>query len=152
MRLNTVDRDWRFDWALAGTVTSGSNTSLLAALVTRLNTEFALKDLGSLCYFLGIEALPFSGGLFLSQTKYAHDLLQLANLLGAAPMATPISVKQTFHSQDHLPVNATEYRSLVGALQYLTFTRPDIQQAVNHVCQHFQTLPQQHLRVVKRIL
>lgn len=89
--------------------------------------------------------------MFLSQTTYAHDLLQRANMLGAAPMATPIYIKQVVHSHDHLPVNATECRSLVGALQYLTFTRPDIQHAVNQVCQHFQSPTQHHLRAVKRI-
>ena len=65
---------------------------------------------------------------------------------------TPIATSSTTCIDDDEPVDATEYRGLVGSLQYLTFTRPDITYAVNHACQHFQAPNKAHMRVVKRIL
>jgi hypothetical protein len=46
----------------------------------------------------------------------------------------------------------TEYWSLAGALQYLTFTRPDIAYAVQQVCLHMHNPREQHLAAIKRIL
>jgi len=47
---------------------------------------------------------------------------------------------------------ATEYRSIVGALQYVTLTRPDIAYAVNKVCQFMQSPMDEHWKAVKSIL
>jgi hypothetical protein len=49
-------------------------------------------------------------------------------------------------------VDPTEYRSLAGALQYLTFTRSDIAYAVQQVCLHMHDPREQHLAAIKRIL
>ncbi|KAL9415390.1 hypothetical protein AB3S75_043642 [Citrus x aurantiifolia] len=67
-------------------------------------------------------------------------------------ISTPMAVKEVISPTDHEPVNRTEYRTLVGSLQYLTFSRPDITHAVNRVCQHFQNPTKADLRAVKRIL
>jgi hypothetical protein len=48
----------------------GSNSELIASLIRKLQQHFAVKDLGTLSYFLGIEALCCSNGLHLSQRKY----------------------------------------------------------------------------------
>ena len=63
-----------------------------------------------------------------------------------------MAVKEVISPTDCEPVNPTEYRTLVGSLQYLTFSRPDITHAVNRVCQHFQNPTKADLRAVKRIL
>ncbi|XP_015885158.1 uncharacterized mitochondrial protein AtMg00810-like [Ziziphus jujuba] len=131
---------------------TGTSSAIISKCIQRLGTTFALKDLGNLHYFLGLEVNMFDGGLFLSQTKYTCDLLQRANMLEATPISTPLSVKVTPSFTDDDPVDATTYRQLVGALQYLTFTRPDIQFAVNRVCQFFQKPTMLHLKMVKRIL
>ena len=54
---------------------TGNNTQLLNKFVLQLNNTFALKDLGSVSYFLGVEAVRTSQGLHLSQTAYINDLL-----------------------------------------------------------------------------
>nr|XP_048337142.1 uncharacterized mitochondrial protein AtMg00810-like isoform X1 [Ziziphus jujuba var. spinosa] len=131
---------------------TGTSSAIISKCIQRLGTAFALKDLGNLHYFLGLEVNMFDGGLFLSQTKYTRDLLQRANMLEATPISTPLSVKVTPSFTDDDPVDATAYRQLVGALQYLTFTRPNIQFAVNRVCQFFQKPTMLHLKMVKRIL
>uniref|UniRef100_A0A2N9H6C1 Reverse transcriptase Ty1/copia-type domain-containing protein n=1 Tax=Fagus sylvatica TaxID=28930 RepID=A0A2N9H6C1_FAGSY len=62
-------------------VVTGSNSALLDGFIGKLTREFATKDLGSLNYFLGLEAHRTSTSLFLSQAKYAHEILQRAQLL-----------------------------------------------------------------------
>ncbi|KAL9413762.1 hypothetical protein AB3S75_042284 [Citrus x aurantiifolia] len=65
---------------------------------------------------------------------------------------TPIATSSTACIDEDEPVDATEYRGLVGSLQYLTFTQPDITHVVNRACQHFQAPNKAHMRAVKRIL
>jgi histone deacetylase 1/2 len=52
----------------------------------------------------------------------------------------------------YLVDNAFRYRSVVGGLQYLTLTRPDISFAVNKVCQFLSRPTETHWEAVKRIL
>ncbi|XP_022867831.1 uncharacterized protein LOC111387502 [Olea europaea var. sylvestris] len=114
-------------------IITGNNSSLLARFTRTLNSEFATKDLGSLSYFLGLEATLTSDGLFISQLKYAWDILTRAQLLDSKPVHTPMVVSQHLSTDGSLFLDPTLYRSLVGALQYLTITRPDIAHAVNSV-------------------
>ncbi|KAH9801961.1 retrovirus-related pol polyprotein from transposon RE2 [Citrus sinensis] len=129
-----------------------NNPDRIQSIISHLSTWFALKDLGLLSYFLGIEIRRFPGGIFLSQAKYTRDLLTKAALLDCTPNRTPMAVKTQLYDDDQEPIHATHYRSLVGSLQYLTFTRPDITHAVNKVCQHFQSPTKQDLKAVTRIL
>jgi len=69
-----------------------------------------------------------------------------------SPINTPMAIRSIPCSDDNEPVDATEYRGLVGSLQYLTYTRPDITFAVNRVSQHFQAPTKANLKDVKRIL
>lgn len=74
---------------------------------------------------------------FFHRKKYAHDILKRVGLENCKPVSTPISTseKLTIDSGEALgPEDATKYRSVVGALQYLTLTRPDISYSVNKVC------------------
>ena len=65
---------------------------------------------------------------------------------------TPMALKSTITPSDEQPIDPTQYRQLVGSLQYLTFTRLDIVHVVNKACQHFQAPTEADLRAVKRIL
>ncbi|KAH9648576.1 retrovirus-related pol polyprotein from transposon RE1 [Citrus sinensis] len=112
-------------------VVTGNNTFLIDQLIHQLSIEFALKDLGQLHFFLGLEIRYFSGGIYVSQTKYTKDLLTKAKMLESTSLSTPMAIKEQANPIDHKPVNAIEYRRLVGGLQYLTLTRPDIVHAVN---------------------
>ena len=97
-------------------VLTGNNPALIKTLITRLSTEFAMKDLGSLHYFLGVKVQPNSQGLFLSQTKYALDLLQRADMVEAKPITTPFVVGQHLSTERKLFSDPTLFRSLSGAL------------------------------------
>lgn len=120
-----------------------------------LNKEFALKDLGDLCYFLGIKVNKVSDGIILTQEKYASDVIRRVGMHTCKPVNTPLSTteKLSVHKGTPLcPNDATQYKSVVGALQYLTLTRPDISFAVNKVCQYLHAPTTEHWADVKRIL
>ncbi|KAK1619256.1 hypothetical protein QYE76_024773 [Lolium multiflorum] len=124
-------------------------------LVSALSGDFAVKDLGALHYFLGLEVSRSSAGLTLTQHKYSLDLLRRAGMLKCKHAITPMSATDRLSALDGDPLSpddATEYRSLVGGLQYLTITRPDVSYAVNRVCQYLHAPRTSHWSAVKRIL
>nr|GEY86755.1 copia protein [Tanacetum cinerariifolium] len=85
------------------------------------------KDLGSLKYFLGIQVSRSSIGIFLSQRKYCLDLLDDASQIEAKPCDEPMIPKLQLRSEDGILLhNPQKYRRVVGKLNYLTITRPDI--------------------------
>jgi histone deacetylase 1/2 len=123
-------------------------------LLLQLGSSFALKDLGELHYFLGIKVKCSPGCLHLSQQKYASELLRHAGLLKCAPTASPMTSSDKLSSTDGillLAEESTRYRSIVGGLQYLTMTRPDLAFAVNKVCQFLSVPRCTHWAVVNAI-
>nr|XP_016499414.1 PREDICTED: uncharacterized mitochondrial protein AtMg00810-like [Nicotiana tabacum] len=116
-----------------------------------LNSDFSITDLGDLHYFLGIRVIRLANSLHLSQSKYARDILDRAGLLQSKSVSTPSSSRFAT-IEDSVVVDGTLYRSLVGVLQYLTLTRPDIAFAVNIASQHLHAPTSTHLADVKRIL
>ncbi|XP_050147355.1 uncharacterized mitochondrial protein AtMg00810-like [Malus sylvestris] len=104
-----------------------SATSAIQQVITDLTKEFDIKDLGSLHFFLGIQISRTSNDLFLSQAKYVVDLLKKIEMMDAKPVATSCLPSNRLLKDDGHPFNNHAlYRSVVGALQYLIFTRPDI--------------------------
>jgi hypothetical protein len=125
------------------------------ALLNDLRSEFALKDLGALNYFLGIEVKPSSDGIVLTQEKYTTDILRRVGMQDCKVMRTPLLADEKLSLSDGdllTSDDATNYRSVVRALQYLTPTRPDISFFVNKVCQFLHVPTTAHWSVVKRIL
>jgi hypothetical protein len=132
-----------------------SSQSATVALLHNLEQDFALKDLGDLHYFLGIEVTKIKDEILLSQSKYVMDILQRAGMSKCKVVATPLSSSEKLCAQggDALgSADATAYRSIVGGLQYLTLTRPDLTFSVNKVCQYLHALNTLHYTAVKRIL
>ncbi|XP_021770739.1 uncharacterized protein LOC110734922 [Chenopodium quinoa] len=71
-------------------IVTSNDPKFLEGFVQKLSFRFSLKDLGDLSYFLGVEVMPHSNGLFLSQRKYINDILHKANMEDAKPIATPL--------------------------------------------------------------
>lgn len=124
----------------------------IISFTNQLHHEFAIKDLGVLHYFLGLEVTRSNQQLFLCQTKYAYNILQRFELLDAKPVNTPLATNSVFGTNGELYTDPTKYISIVGALQYLTITRPNIFFAVNQVSQFLQNPTNLHFQHVKRIL
>ncbi|KAF8397907.1 hypothetical protein HHK36_016832 [Tetracentron sinense] len=130
-----------------------SSKAQIADLIAKLNSTFALRDLGLLTYFLGIEVSYDSNSMHLCQTKYISDLLDRTDMKDCKPAKTPGVVGKSLSKYDgDLFEDPTKYRSVVGALQYVTLTRPDISFAVNKACQFMQSPTTAHWLSVKQIL
>ncbi|XP_058725437.1 uncharacterized mitochondrial protein AtMg00810-like [Vicia villosa] len=135
-------------------ILTGSSPIMIQQLITKLDSVFSLKQLGDLDYFLGIEVKrTFNGNLLLSQGKYVRDLLQRAEMDGCKSITTPLpaAVKLSKAGTDFFEDPAL-YRSIVGALQYVTITRPELGYSVNKVCQFMSQPLVSHWSAVKRIL
>nr|GEZ08154.1 ribonuclease H-like domain-containing protein [Tanacetum cinerariifolium] len=111
-------------------VLTASSVHLLHQLIQSLHQEFSMTGLGSLNYFSGISVTRDSTGMFLSQRKYATEILERARMVGCNSSRTPIDTKSKLGDGGALVSDLTLYRSLAGSLQYFTFTRPDISYAV----------------------
>lgn len=107
-------------------------------MIKHLNTVFSLKDLGQVHYFLNIEVIQTKDRMHFCQGKYIRDLLQKANMVEAKTIPTPMITPQFFKDQGIPTVDGLLYRNIVGALQYVTITKPDIAYSVNKVCQYMQ--------------
>ncbi|KAI5352181.1 hypothetical protein L3X38_005072 [Prunus dulcis] len=83
----------------------------------RINGHFDIKDLGPLSYFLGLQVLHKDATLHIIQLKYAHDILQKANLLNSKPTSTLLAAKVLLSVSDGALIsNPTEYHELIGSL------------------------------------
>jgi hypothetical protein len=134
-------------------ILSASSAALLRHVIAWLHNAFAMKDMGPIRHFLGISVRRTKEGFFLSQSAYAEDLLERTGMANCNPVATPANTKPKASAADgKLIDDATSYRSIVGALQYLTITRLDIAYAMQHVCLHMDAPRDVHRSMLKRIL
>ena len=133
-------------------ITSCSSTAIDHVLKD-LHSDFVVKELGDLSYFLGVEVLRSSDGMYLTQRKYVAELLKRTHMAEAKPCKSPMST--TCH------LSATEgakfsdpslYRQVVGSLQYLAFTRPDLSFSIHKVSKFMHNPLEPHWQAVKRIL
>ncbi|XP_039118477.1 uncharacterized mitochondrial protein AtMg00810-like [Dioscorea cayenensis subsp. rotundata] len=112
-----------------------------------------MTDLGLLKYFLGLEVKQGDGFVFVSQKKYAEDLLSKAGMLNCKVEPTPMNTNEKLRLEDGSgQANAERYRRLVGSLLYLTHTKLDLMFVVSVVSRYMQRPIVHHLGVVKRIL
>nr|GEW59474.1 ribonuclease H-like domain-containing protein [Tanacetum cinerariifolium] len=107
--------------------------AFLQRIITSLHAEFYMTVLGPLNYFLGISSTRETSEMFLSQQKYATEVLKRAGMLTCNPCHTLVDTDSKLSTDGDLVSDPTLYRSLAGALQYLTFTRPDISYAVQQL-------------------
>ena len=115
---------------------TGNDPASISATKKFLHSRFNLKDLGNLKYFLGIEVSTSKKGIFISQQKYALEIIEDVGLLGAAPITTPMERGLKLLDKSDLLKEPSKYKRLVGRLIYLTVSRPDITYAI-HVLSRF---------------
>ncbi|GJR45123.1 retrovirus-related pol polyprotein from transposon TNT 1-94 [Tanacetum coccineum] len=91
-------------------------------------------------------------GIFINQSNYLLEILKKYGMESCDPVGTPIKIKDKLDlDQNESPVDATKYHSMIGALMYLTSSRPDIVHATC-LCAQYQTKPtEKHLKEVKMI-
>ncbi|CAL1353265.1 unnamed protein product [Linum trigynum] len=133
-------------------ILSGNSMKLIQGAKNYLSQQFKVRDLGELKYFLGLEIARSASGISVSQRKYCLDLLQDTGFLNGKPVNSPSDMKTRLSQfNDEELVNPYEYKSLLGRLNYLTTTRPDIAYAVQQLCQ-FQAQPKvSHVKAAHRV-
>jgi len=113
-------------------IITGDDFYGIASLKTPLFNLFAMKDLGVLQYFLGIEVASSPKSYLLFQYKYTTDLFQRARLTNNKIVNTPIEKSVRYSSFDDVPLaDSTLYRTIIGSLVYLIVTRPNIAHVVH---------------------
>ncbi|XP_066324159.1 uncharacterized mitochondrial protein AtMg00810-like [Miscanthus floridulus] len=132
-------------------VLTGSSTAPLQRIVDRLHAEFAVKDLGQLRFFLGIDVKRTANGFYLSQQRYAEDILECAGMANCKSAPT-VDAKGKLSAYGPKIDDAKHYSSLAGALQYLTVTRPALAFAVQQACLHMHDPREPHQTLLKWIL
>lgn len=112
-----------------------------------------MKDLGPFSYFLGIAVTRHQRGIFISQKKYAKDILVRAGMSTCKSCPTPVNTKPKMSATRSTPYeDPSLYLSLAGALQYLTFTHPDISYVVQQICIFMHNPMDAHMHALRRIL
>lgn len=130
-------------------ILTASSAALLHDIATRLGASLAIKDLGPVHYFLGVQVTRSPQGFFLCQEKYAEEL-DRAGMSQCKAASTPIDTSAKLAADDSAPVSDPgEFRSLAGGLQYLTMTRTDLAHAVQQICLHMHDPRASHLQLLK---
>ncbi|GJZ03435.1 integrase [Tanacetum coccineum] len=107
---------------------------VITNIISQLGSAFALEDLGPLNYFLDIEIVPHVSGILLSQKKYILELLKSVGLSNCNPVSSLMVTSSSLSLDDSTAFsNPVKYRQVVGSLQYITLSRPNIAFAVNKV-------------------
>ena len=115
-------------------IITGDDSAGIYSLQYFFSQHFEMKDLGTLSYFLGLEVTSSSDGYYLSQAKYAFDLLFKAGIIDNKTVSTPLEYNAKLTPLDGEPIfDATRYHQLVGSLIYLIVTCSDISHTVGMV-------------------
>ena len=102
-----------------------------------MKKEFKMSMVGELNYFLGLQVKQRKDEIFISQEKYAKNLVKRFGLESKKHASTPMSFSVKLSSYPAgVEVDPTLYRSIIGSLLYLTASRPDISFSVG-ICARF---------------
>lgn len=130
----------------------GPNTHLIDAVKKHLHSLFTIKDMGLEKYFLGVGIAQTAEGIFLSQVKYANDLVMDAGLENSSAATNPFDIRNNLATQG-VPLEDSEpYRRLVGRLLYLNFTRADISYCSQQLSQYMQSPCYHHMQAALKVL
>nr|GEW35536.1 retrovirus-related Pol polyprotein from transposon TNT 1-94 [Tanacetum cinerariifolium] len=117
-----------------------------------MKSRFEMSMMGKMMFFLGLQVNQPPCGIFINQSKYVLEILNKYGMESYDPVGTTMEIKDKLDlDQNGTPVDATKYRSMIGALMYLTSSRPDTVHATC-LCARYQAKPtEKHLKEVKRI-
>ncbi|WVZ71194.1 hypothetical protein U9M48_019809, partial [Paspalum notatum var. saurae] len=104
-------------------VLTASSPSLLQRIITSLQQEFAMKDLGVLHHFLGVTVEPRPSGLLLHRRRYTLDIPERAGMANCNPRSTPVDTRAKLSEDAGPPLaDPTAYRSLAGRTSHMRFS------------------------------
>nr|GEW08419.1 hypothetical protein [Tanacetum cinerariifolium] len=128
-----------------------TNPNLSKQFEKLMHNKFEMSMMGELKFFLGIQIHQSLRGIFINQAMYAQEILIKHGMTSCDSVGTPMATKHLDADLSGTLIDQTKYRSMVGALMYLTASRPDIMHATCY-CARYQSKPtEKHLTAVKRI-
>jgi len=138
---------------MLNTFCSNISNQMVQHFVHQIQSEFEMRLVGVLTYFLGLQVKQMEDTIFISQSKYAKNIVKNFGLDNASHKRTPAATHLNLSKDENgVVVDQSLYRSMIGSLLYLTASRPDITFVVG-VCARYQAEPKMsHLTQVKRIL
>ncbi|KAM1053550.1 hypothetical protein ACFX2I_000976 [Malus domestica] len=131
---------------------TGNDETMFEKFKKSMTAEFDMTDLGKMRYFLGIEVIQRSDGIFIGQRKYAQEVLEKFNMDQCNPVQNPVVPGLKLTRNGGVEVDSTVYRQMVGNLMYLTATRPDLMFVVSLIIRYMERPTEEHLQVAKKVL
>lgn len=134
-------------------ILTGNDVPTLTLLKQHLHDTFSIKDLGLLSFFLGLEISYLPTGIALTEKKFTRELLEESGLTSFKSVVTPLPVNLKLQADlgDLLP-DPSLYRSLVGKLNFLTNTRPDLAFTVQNLSQFMHSPRSSHMEALNHTL
>lgn len=132
---------------------TGSSQALINEFKKKMGVKFDMSDIGKLSYYLGIEVDQGKDYIRLKQAGYATKLLEKSGMLDCNSTKYPMDPKEVIHKDEKgVPVNVTEYKSLIGGLRYLVHTHPDLAYSVGIISRFMERPTTLHQIAAKRVL
>nr|CAH66391.1 OSIGBa0134J07.9 [Oryza sativa] len=132
---------------------TGNSDKMMQDFKKDMMHTYEMSDLGLLHYFLGMEVHQSDEGIFISQRKYAENILKKFKMDNCKSVTTPLLPNEKQKARDGADkADPTIYRSLVGSLLYLTATRPDIMFAASLLSRYMSSPSQLNFTAAKRVL
>ena len=132
---------------------TGNDEVMFEQFKKSMKIEFDMTNLGRMKYFLCIEVLQKADGIFITQRKYAQEILERFNMDQCNSVHNPVvpGFKLT-KDEGGVEVDSTVYKQMVGSLMYLTATRPDLMFIVSLISRYMERPTESHLLAAKRAL
>ncbi|KAJ1694595.1 hypothetical protein LUZ63_011293 [Rhynchospora breviuscula] len=130
-----------------------TNATLAQEFSSLMSSEFEMSMMGELNFFLGLQIKQLQDGIFISQIKYAKELIKKFGVEDSKSLDTPMGKSANIDADEKgKPMDITLYRGIIGSLLYLTASRPDIMYAVCLCARYQANSKDSHHKAVKRIL
>ncbi|XP_056688834.1 uncharacterized mitochondrial protein AtMg00810-like [Spinacia oleracea] len=131
----------------------GNHVPTINSLKKHLDAVFSIKDLGVMSYFLGIEVGYLPDGVVLTQKKFTKSLLADCGFDLTKFAVTPLPINTKLLAEEGSLYDKPElYRTLVGKLNFLTHTRPDLSFAVQLLSQFMHQPRDSHVAALTHVL
>ena len=132
---------------------TGNDACMFESFKSSMKVEFDMMDLGKMKYFLGVEVLQTLEGIYLSQKKYACELLEKFGLQNANSVKNTIVPDfKLLEEGEGARIDAIVYKQLIGSLVYITTTRPDLMYVVCLLSRYMANPTDLHMQAAKRVL
>nr|XP_016505705.1 PREDICTED: uncharacterized mitochondrial protein AtMg00810-like [Nicotiana tabacum] len=131
----------------------GTHQEEIDSLKSFLHETFKIKDLGRLHYFLGMKVLYKEDRVLICQRKFTMDLPKEFKCAQYSSRTSPLDPSTKLKAdQSPMLIDPSNYRKLVGKLNFLTNTRLDISYSVQHLSQYIQSPREAHLKAAYHVL